>query len=81
MPPLKQITQKVIKTKSRSWITTGILTSIRNKNNIYNRFYKAKDQERKDLLHQQFKSYRNILSNFTKKNKKTIIKNIIEKII
>ena len=56
MPPLKQITQKVIKTKSKSWITTGILTSIRNKNNIYNRFYKAKDQERKDLLHQQFES-------------------------
>ena len=51
MPPLKQITQKVIETKSKSWITTGILTSFRNKNNIYNRFYKAKDQERKDLLH------------------------------
>ena len=60
--PLKQITKKEIKTKSKPWIAT------------------AKDQERKDLLHQQFKNYRNILSNLTKKVKKTIIKNIFKKI-
>ena len=47
--PLKQITKKEIKTKSKPWITTGILTSIRNKNKIYNKFCKAKDQKRKDL--------------------------------
>ena len=32
---LKQTTKKEIKTKSKPWITTGILTSIRNKNKIY----------------------------------------------
>ena len=43
-----------IKTKSKPWITPGILALIRNKNKIYSKFCKAKDQEQKDLLHQQF---------------------------
>ena len=51
-----------------------ILTSIRNKNKIHNKFCKAKDQDRKDLLYQQFKNYRNILSNFTKKSKENYYK-------
>ena len=40
---LKQSTKKEIETKSKRWITTGILTSIRNKNKIYYKFCKAKD--------------------------------------
>ena len=72
--PLKQITKKEIKTKSKPWIPAGILTSIRNKNKIYNKFCKAKDQKQKDLLHQQFKHYRNIISNLTKKSKENYYK-------
>ena len=72
--PLKQIIKKEIKTKSKPWVTTGILISIRNKNKIYNKFCKAKYQKRKDLLHQQFKNYRNILSNLTKKSKENYYK-------
>ena len=67
---LKQITKKEIKTKSKPWITSGISTSIRNKNKIYNKF----NQKRKNLLHQQFKNYRNILSNLTKKSKENCYK-------
>ena len=65
----KQITKKEIKTRRKPWIITGILTSVQNKNKIYHKFFKAKDQYRKDLLHQQFKNYRNILSNLTKMSK------------
>ena len=65
--PLKQITKKEIKTKSKPCITTCILTSSWNKNKIYNKFCKAKDQKRKDSIYQQFNNYRNILSNLTKK--------------
>ena len=46
------------------------MTSVPNKNKIYYKFWKAKDQERKDLLHQQFKNYRNILSNLKRVKKK-----------
>ena len=72
--PLKQITKKEIKTKSKPCITTGILTSIRNKNKTYNKLCKAKDKERKDLLYQQLKNYRNILSNLTKKSEENSYK-------
>ena len=50
------------------------MTSIQNKNKIYNKFCKAKDQERKDLLYQQFKNSRNILSYLTKKSKENYYK-------
>ena len=52
MSPLRR--KMEIKTKSKPWITPGILALIRNKNKIYSKFCKAKDQEQKDLLHQQF---------------------------
>ena len=50
------------------------MTSNQNKSKIYNKFCKAKDQKQKDLLHQQFKNYRNILSNLTKKSKENYYK-------
>ena len=38
--PLKQLTKREIKTKSKPWLTTGILKSILHiKNKIYNKFY------------------------------------------
>ena len=77
--PLKQITKTEGKTKSRPWIRTGILRSIQNKNKIFSKFCKVKDQEQKDLQQQQFKNYRNILSNLTKK-RRTIMNNILKKI-
>ena len=77
--PLKQITKTEGKTKSRPWIRTGILRSIQNKNKIFSKFCKVKDQEQKDLQQQLFKNYRNILSNLTKK-RRTIMNNILKKI-
>ena len=72
--PLKQITKKEIKTKSKPWTTTGILISIQNKHKTYYKFYKAKDQEQKDLLYQKFKNYRDILWNLTNKSKENYYK-------
>ena len=47
--PLKQLTKREIKTKSKPWLTTGILKSILHiKNKIYNKFYKVKDNHRKE---------------------------------
>ena len=68
--PLKQLTKGEIKTKSKPQLKAGILTSIHIKNKICNKFYKTKDNQRKELLYQRFKTYRNLLSNLTKKVKK-----------
>ena len=70
--PLKQLTKREIKTERKPWLTTGILMSIHIKNKLYNKFCKAKDNQRKELLYQRFKTYRNLLSNLTKKVKKSI---------
>ena len=56
--PLKQIIKKEIKTKSKPWIKTGILTSIRNKNIVYNRlFVLIQLYPIKKILHCSIKEY------------------------
>ena len=72
--PMKQITKKEIKTKSKPWITKGILTLINKKYKIRNKSLKAKDQNRKEALNQEYKMYKNILTNITKKSKENYYK-------
>ena len=72
--PLKQITKKQMKTNSRPWMTKGILTSIRKKHKIHSTFLKAKDQTRKEALNQEYKTYKNLLTNITRKSKENYYK-------
>ena len=58
------MTKKELKTRSKSWLTGGILTSVKKTNKIYNKFCKVKDQTRKQH-HQIFKTFRNSLVNLT----------------
>ena len=67
--PLTQVTKKDMKTQSKQWITKGILTSIRKKAKIHSKLLKAKDQTRKEALNQEYKIYKNLLTNITKKSK------------
>ena len=67
--PLKQVTKKDLKTKSKPWITKGILISIINKVKIHSKSLKAKDQTRKEALNQEYKIYKNLLTNITKTSK------------
>ena len=72
--PMKQITKKEIETKSKPWITKGILTSINKKYKIRSKSLKANDQNRKEALNQEYKMYKNILTNITKKSKENCYK-------
>ena len=72
--PLKQITKKQMKTNSRPWITKGILKSIRKKYKMHSKFLKAKDQIRKKALNQEYKTYKKLLPNITKKSKENYYK-------
>ena len=76
--PKKPITKKELNTKSNPWLTGGILTSVKNENKIYNKFYKANDQTRKQLLHEKFKSYSNSLVNLTRESKENYYKKYFE---
>ena len=54
------------------------MTSIKNKNKIYNKFCKAKDQEREQHLQEKFKIYWNSLANLTRKSKHNYYKKYFE---
>ena len=60
--PLIRVTKRMEKTYKKPWITKGILVSFKKKNKIYNKFWKAKEPERKISLHETFKKYRNIIA-------------------
>ena len=49
--PLKKISVKERKPRAKPWITKGILTSINNKNKTYRKYCWAKNQTRRDELH------------------------------
>ena len=70
----KAMTKIELKTRSKPWLTSGILTSVKNKNEIYNKFCKAKGQARKQHLHEKFKIYRNSLTNLKRQSKQNYYK-------
>ena len=54
-PPLKKMSLKECKVNLKPWLTEGILTSINNKNNTYQKYCLARDQNRKNEFHTFFK--------------------------
>ena len=67
--PLKKISIKNFKRRFKPWITLGIITSIKKRNNIRSRFLRAKSIENRTLLESQFKLYRNLLVTLIRKSK------------
>ena len=76
--PKKPMTKKELKTRSKPWLTNGILTSIKNKNKMYNKFCRAKDQVRKQHFHGKLKIYWNSLANLTRQSKQNYYKKYFE---
>ena len=72
------MTKNELKTRSKTWLTSGILTSIQNKNKICNKVCKAEEQARKQHLHEKFKIYRNSLANLTRQSKQNYYKKYLE---
>ena len=67
--PLKKISNKSFKRRFKPWITFGILKSLRKRNELHNRYLRAKDIERKQTLYTHFKLYRNMLVTLIRKSK------------
>ena len=67
--PLSPLSKADQKRKLKPWITKGLLTSIKKKNQIYKKFCRAKNDQNKHTLHEEFKKYRNTILKLTKINK------------
>ena len=76
--PKKPMTKKELNTRSKPWLTSGILTSVKNKTEIYNKFCKAKDQTWKEYVHEKFKIYRDFLGNLLRQSKQNYYKKYFE---
>ena len=67
--PLSPLSKADQKRKLKPWITKGLLTLIKKKNQIYKKFCKAKNDQNKYTLHEEFKKYRNTTLKVRKINK------------
>ena len=48
--PVKKLSHKEKKSLSKSWLTKGILQSIKQKNVLYRKFIRTKDLTKRELL-------------------------------
>ena len=51
------------------WITQGLQNSIKKKHNMYSKFLKCKNWKLKEFYHNNYKTYRNLLSTLLKRAK------------
>ena len=79
--PKRKITKKEFKQKYKPWVTRGILTSIRRKDKLLKKFIRTKNQIRKQIIHNEYKTPRNQILDLTKKVNKIFIKITLMKTI
>ena len=60
--PHKKLNKKELQLFTKPWITQGLQNSIKKKNNIYSKFVKCKNQKLKEFYHNNYKTYRSLLS-------------------
>ena len=70
--PLKKLNKKQGKFQQKPWITKGIQNAIEPKNRLFKKRIKCVDSN-KNILHQEYKTYRKQLINFTKAKVKNVI--------
>ena len=68
--PYKKNSKKKTQTRTKPWLTKGILKSILNKHKLYKKYILTKDPVKKLNLQSTFKRYRNLILQLTRKSKK-----------
>ena len=68
--PFRKISNRNFKRQQKPWITRGILTSIKKRNNLFSKFKEAKSNLAKSSLQQLIKKYRNSIVALTRLSKK-----------
>ena len=68
--PLGEAKKWDLKFQSKPWITSGLQKSIAIKNKLFDKFIKSTKPIIKEKLHNDYKSYRNMISTLLKQSKK-----------
>ena len=69
MAPFKKLSQKEIELKQKPWLTSGILKSMKIRDNVYKKFMLAKDPLKKQNLLRDFKNKRNLITTLIRSSK------------
>ena len=69
--PSKKLTKKDFKLQEKPWITSGIIKSIKRRDNLLRKYIDAKGTVHEDDIHKQYKTLRNKI--------KKLIEDIVEK--
>ena len=67
--PFERINKYKLRLRIRPWITPALQKLISVKKSLLNNFIKSKDHQVEEHLHVKYKTYRNTLSNLSKKSK------------
>ena len=73
--PIEKLSRKKQKLMLKPWLMKGIMTSVKKKNIIYRKFIRARHDEEKAVIYNQFKTYQNIINSLKLANE-IIIRNI-----
>ena len=65
--PLRKVTKKKLRFRSKPWITLGLQKSISIKNCLFVKFIKSNDINQKNEMHIKYKQYRNLISTLLEK--------------
>lgn len=68
--PTIKLTKRQVRSKTKPWITPGILKSIKKRDHYQTKHAKAKTQESKDRLYELYRRYRNMIVALTRRSKK-----------
>ena len=72
--PIKKITNKELKEKMKPWITNGIRSHIKQRNNLFNKLKKESEAEKKDELKTKIKIHRNKIKHLLRDSKSSYYK-------
>ena len=73
--PKRKITKKEFKQKYKPWVTNGILKSTRRRDKLLKKITRTKNQCRKQIIHNEYKTLRNQILDLTKKSKQNFYQN------
>ena len=69
--PLIKVSQKEFKKIYKTWLTNELLSKITNKNKLFKKFIKCKNEDRKTQLHEEYKVIKNEITFLTRQSKQT----------
>ena len=72
------MTKKEVKRKEKPWITNEILSLIRQREKFHKKFIKEKDQSKKNIFHEQYRTFRNQIVTASRQSKKLYFQKYFE---